>query len=382
MRLNQLQVRDWRNAGAVDLDLDADLVVLWGANGAGKTNLLEAMAVLATWKSFRSAPWEQVLRWGASVATVGGLARSELGSAQVGVSVGRADGAGFVRRARMDGETVRDAGPYFARLRAVTFTPDDVQIVRGGPDLRRRFLDRAAFNAWPAHLDHVRLFRRVLSQKAALLRSGRATRRELEAWDAQLVQAGVAVVLGRLRLVDALEGPLQSVHRDLSGGIEVGVRYRSALLGTPGDARDEESLAVRYLELLGKSRDDELRRCLNLVGPQRDDLVLMLGQPGGQLESARSFGSQGQVRTLALAAKLAELTVAGSGGDPPLLLVDDLSSELDSSRLARLVAHIEQLRSQVVVTTTDPGPILGCSQRGGQAVEIRAGTVASVVSHG
>ena len=382
MRLNDLQVRDWRNAAAVELELGADLVVLHGANGAGKTNLLEAMAVLATWKSFRSAPWEQVLRWGASVATVHGQTSSELGSARLGVVVGRAESGGFQRRARLDGEPLHDAGPYFARLRAVTFTPDDLQIVRGGPDLRRRFVDRAAFNAWPAHLDQVRVFRRVLSQKAALLRSGRATRRELEAWDARLVPAGVAVVQGRLELVRALEAPLQAVHADLSGGVAVGLRYRSSLLDRDDPDSDPGKLGARYLELLQRSRDEELRRGINLVGPQRDDLVLRLGQPGDRLESARSFGSQGQVRTLALALKLAELSVAGAGGDPPLLLVDDLSSELDATRLARLVSHIEQLRSQVVVTTTDPGPILGCSTRGGQAVEIRAGTVASVVRHG
>jgi DNA replication and repair protein RecF len=382
MRLNDLQVRDWRNAVSVDLELGSDLVVLHGANGAGKTNLLEAMAVLATWKSFRAAPWDQVLRWGSTVATVHGGTTSELGSARLGVVVGRAETGGFQRKVRMDGEPVREAGPYFARLRAVTFTPDDVQIVRGGPDLRRSFVDRAAFNAWPAHLDQVRVFRRVLSQKAALLRSGRASREELEAWDARLVPAGVAVVQGRLRLVRALEAPLRAVHADLSGGVSVGVRYRCALLERHQDGEDVGLLEERYLALLHRARDEELRRGVNLVGPQRDDLVLGLGQPGDRLESARSFGSQGQVRTLALALKLAELSVAGAGGDPPLLLVDDLSSELDATRLGRLVGHIEQLHSQVVVTTTDPGPILGCSTRGGQAVEIRSGTVASAVHHG
>jgi DNA replication and repair protein RecF len=382
MRLNDLQVRDWRNAERVDLELGSDLVVLWGPNGAGKTNLLEAMAVLSTWKSFRTAPWEQVLRWGCGVATVHGEARSELGTARLGVVVGRGEGGVCQRRVRMDGEPVRDAGPYFDRLRAVTFTPDDVQIVRGGPEHRRRFVDRAAFNAWPAHLEQVRIYRRVLSQKAALLRSGRASRRELQAWDARLVPAGVAVVLGRVRLVRALEGPLREVHADLSGGVEVGVRYRSALLDPGEPLPDEGRLGERYLALLHGARDEELRRGINLVGPQRDDLVLGLGQPGDRLESARSYGSQGQVRTLALALKLAELSVAGAGGDPPLLLVDDLSSELDAARLARLVSHIERLRSQVVVTTTDPGPILGCSQRGGQAVEIRTGTVASAVLDG
>ncbi len=382
MRLNNLQVRDWRNAEALELELGSDLVVLWGANGAGKTNLLEAMAVLATWKSFRAASWDQVLRWGGAVASVAGLSTSELGSSRLSVGVGRAEDGSFQRRVRMDGEAVRDAGPYFARLRAVTFTPDDVQIVRGGPDLRRRFLDRAAFNAWPTHLDHVRVFRRVLAQKAALLRSGRATHQELSAWDERLIPAGVAVALGRQRLVGALAEPLERVHAELSGGVQVGLRYRCSLAPKEHPELSGERMAQRYQQLLEGSRDEEIRRGINLVGPQRDDLILGLGQLDDRIESARSFGSQGQVRTLALALKLAELSVAGSGGDPPLLLVDDLSSELDASRLGRLVSLIEQLRSQVVVTTTDPRPILDCSRRGGQAVEIRAGTVASVVSDG
>ena len=296
--------------------------------------------------------------------------------------MGRSEGGALQRRARMDGENVRDPGPWFVRLRAVTFTPDDVQIVRGTPELRRRFLDRAAFNAWPTHLEHARVFKRVLSQKAALLRSGRATRQELEAWDARLVPAGVALVCGRQRLVRALAGPLQDVHAELSGGIPVELAYRSGLLEHDEEDPPPEVLEARYLALLHRAREDELRRGINLVGPQRDDLALILGQPGDRLKSARSYGSQGQVRTLALALKLAELSVAGSSGDPPLLLVDDLSSELDADRLGRLVGLIEALRSQVVVTTTDPGPILGCSKRGGQAVEIRSGTVASSVCNG
>ncbi len=364
----------------MDLPLESDLVVLWGSNGAGKTNLLEAAAVLATWKSFRGSSWDQVVRWGQAAGSVEGHAESQLGRAWLGLSVAPVDGGRYQRRARMDGTTVREAGTYFARLRAVTFTPDDTRIVREGPDLRRRFMDRAAFNAWPIHLDRVRTFQRLLSQKSALLRSGRATVAELEAWDLGLVEAGVEVALGRERLIQALRRPLAQVHGLLSGGASVELSHRSALLGEEG--ADPSSASDRYLRALHRVRDEELRRGINLVGPQRDDLLLSVGQPGGGLVSARSFASQGQVRTLALALKLAELSVAGAEGDPPLLLMDDLSSELDGERLGRLVGHIEGLRSQVLVTTTDPEPVLRCSSEGGQAVEIRSGTVASVVSRG
>jgi DNA replication and repair protein RecF len=380
LRLSDLSVRDWRNAQAVELPLDSDLVVLWGANGAGKTNLLEALAVLCTWRSFRATSWDQVLRRGARQAAVGGLTVSDLGSARLGLLLAAGAGGGVERQARLDGVVVREAGPWFARLRAVTFTPDDIQIVRGGPESRRRFLDRAAFNAWPSHLEHVREFRRILSQKAALLRSGRVRPAELEAWNERLAPAGAQVVLGRRRLAWALEDPLGEVHAELSGGGAASLAYRSALLAGHGGAdAAAQGIELRFLELLAGVRAEEVRRGQCLVGPQRDDLELILGEPHGPAVPARTFGSQGQVRTLALALKLAELSVAGAGGDPPLLLVDDLSSELDAERLARLVRRIEALRSQVVVTTTDPRPVLACSRRGGQAVEIRSGTVASAV---
>lgn len=378
MRLREVSVRDWRNARAVELTLGAPLTVLWGENGAGKTNLLEALAVLATWRSFRAVPWEQVVRHGQAAAAVAGRSESALGSARIGLTLTAGAGGRLERQARLDGEPVREPGLFFARIRAVTFTPDDVQIVRGAPELRRRFLDRAAFNAAPAHLDRVRAFRRIQAQKAALLRSGRAREREIDAWDERLAEAGAELTRGRRWLVDALEGPLVALHRTLAG-VAVQARYRSAIAG---EEADPAALRERYLRLLFDARAEELRRGLNLVGPQRDDLELVLEEAGGGFLPARSFGSQGQVRTLALALKLAELQVAGAGGDPPLLLVDDLSSELDAGRLGRLVALIEALESQVVVTSTLHEPILACSRRGGQAVGIRAGTVASVVPEG
>ncbi len=382
MLLHELAVKDWRNAEQVELDLDSPLVVLWGPNGAGKTNLLEAIGVLATLKSFRATAWEQVLRWGTSSCSVRGRSSSQLGSAQLQVRVQPAESRNLQRLAFMDGTPVREPGRYFDNLRAVTFVPDDVQVVRGSPENRRRFLDRAAFNAWPQHLENARLFRRALLQKGALLKSGRARLDELDAWDERLAHAGVQLVLGRLKLVQALREPLQRIHEQLAAGASASFEYRSVLLEGSEDSADPGRMRQRYLERLAAVRSEELLRRSHLVGPQRDDVIFFLGSQQGAARAARRYGSQGQVRTLALALKLAELAVAGSSGDPPVLLVDDLSSELDRHRLARLVALIEDLDSQVVVTTTDPGPIMACSERGGRAVEIRSGTVASVVSGG
>lgn len=381
MRLLEFAVRDWRNLACAELPDLGPLTVLWGPNGAGKTSLLEALAVLCTWKGLRPVPWVQVIRRGQGQASVHGLAESQLGRCRLGVQLCAPEGQEAQRLARLDGEPARDADAWFRRLRAVTFTPDDVQIVRGSPELRRRFLDRAAFNAWPEHLDRVRVFRRALAQKAALLRSSRLRAAELDAWDEQLVGAGSAVVIGRRRLVRSLAAPLAELHEELSGGGEVRLRLRSALLEREEDEQ-EAAIAARYRVLLQAQRSEEVRRGLNLQGPQRDELDLEIAAPGAQPLPARSHASQGQVRSLALALKLAELSVAGAEGDPPLLLVDDLSSELDGERLGRLVARVAQSGSQALVTTTDPEPVMRRSKVAFKAIEIRRGAVAGGTSAG
>ena len=371
--MTRLALRDWRNIASLQLRLHPRLVILWGENGAGKTNLLESIAVLATLKSFRGASWRQMVRWDAGDAAIAAEVQGDLGRAGLRMELSAQSGAS--RRILMDGEPVRDLTAYFQRLRAVVFAPDDTGIVRGEPERRRRFLDRAAFTIWPGHLELVRVFRRVLAQKAALLRSGRASASELEAWNQRLAPAGAQLCASRARAAGVLEEPLQRTHGILAGGSQVDLRYRSVLDPDAGTAVAE--LQRRYLRLLADARDEELRRGMNLVGPQRDDLLFQFAhEPGEVMRSARVYGSQGQVRTLALALKLAELDAARAKGETPLLLLDDLSSELDEQRMGRLVELIESLDAQVVVTTTDPGPVLRSAKADGQALRIRMGALA------
>ncbi len=375
MRLQRITVADWRNLAGAEIRLSPGLVVLWGENGAGKTNLLEAVAVLATLRSFRSNAWNEVVAWGVAEAAVAGVVEGAAGRTDHRIRVEAGGRAGLggrtaaTRHLLLDGREIRDLDRWFLALRAVVFTSDDTWIVRGGPECRRQFLDRAAFNAHPGHLDHVRDWRRAQAQKAALLRSGRIEGGLLDAWNEALVRAGVPVALGRARVARDLADPLSEVHAALSGGVPAAVRYRGAL-GEGGVAE----LAATYRRLLEEARAEEIRRGIPLVGVQRDDLDVRLG-PEGDSRTARTWGSQGQVRTLALALRLAELAVAGTGGEPPLLLLDDLSSEVDATRLGRLVGLLERLSGQVLVTTTDPKPLLCRAGSNVQALEIRAGTV-------
>ena len=350
MRLTSLALRDWRNTTSARLDTDARFVVLHGDNGQGKTNLLEAVYVLATLRSFRESRPRRWVRHGCDAA--------EIRATSVGPAGTRAltwRWAGGRRELEMDGARPSALVEWFAAVRAVLFSPEDAGIVRGEPELRRRFLDRAEFTARPDYLDLARAYRRVVQQKAALLR-GSPRRAELDPWNARLADLGARVALRRRRIVAELEPAFVAMHQSIAGPRAAGaVRLEVRGVGAGSVDEPHDQVRARLAEAVVGAMDDELRRQRVLVGPHRDDLGIFLDG-----RSARTFASQGQARTLVLSLKLAELDAARERGDAPMFLLDDLTSELDAGRMGRLVAVLEALESQVWVTTTDPrhlGPL-------------------------
>jgi DNA replication and repair protein RecF len=332
MRVLRLQAQGFRNLGSDVLDVDAPFVAFVGANGQGKTNWLEAVGALGTLRSFRTGRTAELLRFGASEATV---------EASV-------DSDGMIRRYRLawsegqralkrEDRTV-DAVSWLRSLRAAWFVPGDVAPIRGEPALRRAMLDRAALTLDPGYLSLAQLHRRCLDQKAALLRSGTADGPTLDAIDAQLAGLSVRVVARRLETVARMSSHFRSFYEDFGGLEAPSVRYR------PQGTGDEEAVLERMFA--ARVQEREQRRVL--VGPHRDDLEFSLhGRP------VRAYASQGQARSVVLAWKLAELAAARVGDDAPLFLVDDVGSELDPERTARLVRVVRSLGAQVFVTTTD-----------------------------
>lgn len=339
MRLTRLALRDFRNLPELALETDARFVVFAGENAQGKTNVLEAIYALATLKSFRTHKRRELLRWGQDEAVIAGTVVSEGVTRRYKLRLTASE-----REPKVDDQVPRPLSSYFDGVRAVLFAPEDTAMVRGEPAGRRAFVDRAAFTLRPAHLDLVRAYGRVLSQRGALLRAG-GDPLQLEVLDSQLVQLGAKLSVRRDEVVAELATPFSELYAGVSGGRSATVRYRSVL----GEG-DEASRRERFLEKLAERRDDELRRGINLVGPQRADLDLRI-----EGQSARAFGSQGQVRSVVLALKLAQLQVADRRGLRPLFLLDDLSSELDEHRTAHLLELLGELGLQTFVTTTDVG---------------------------
>lgn len=360
MRLLGLQALGFRNLEPLDLSTDAAFVVVHGQNAQGKTNLLEAVYLLATLKPLRARRLSELVRFGEESAVVAGTVRGVDMERRYKMTLGPEG-----RAVQIDGQKV-GLSQWFEGVRAVAFTPSDGEIVLGGPTERRTWLDRAAFTKAPAHLDVVRRCQRAVDQKAAALKSSRPDQALLDVLDHDLAQHAARLVARRIELLEELQPRIGAVHQAIAGddGRSIALRYRSPCLAEPDD------LAASWRRIFARNRDNELRRRMCLAGPQRDDVDILLDD-----QAVRSFGSRGQVRSVVLALKLAELVAARDRGDAPIFLLDDLSSELDRARTERLVGVLSELASQVFITTTDLDHLGGLPVGSTQRVAVRQGVV-------
>jgi DNA replication and repair protein RecF len=342
LQLVSFDVEDFRNVALARLELSPRATILVGDNGQGKTNLLEAIFFLATLKPLRPARLAELVRFGAEKGTVGADVLGPGGVRRVAVEV-----AAGGRTAYLDGKPQERLDAYFEGLAAVCFSPDDLLLVKGGPEGRRRFLDRAAFNRWPAVLAEAREYVKALRARNAALRSSQP---EVEAsFRVPLVRAGARLVRRRCDLLRELDPRVESAYRAISGPSAPTARlaYHPAAGVRPDGG--EEDVAASLEEALSTRLERDRERGYTSAGPHMDDLTLALDGRG-----ARPFASQGQQRALVLALKIAEIeNLRASLGRPPLLLLDDVSSELDPQKNRYLLEYLARLPGQAVLTTTD-----------------------------
>ena len=354
--------------------------LVWGPNATGKTSLLEAIVLAAWGRSHRTTNDGEIVRWGHELARVEALVGpAGDGPEQDGVTTAARDtievalvattGGGARKRIRVNG-VARRSGGLAGVLRTVLFAPEEMLLVAGSPSLRREALDRIAGQRSTAYARDLGTYGRALQQRNGLLRQIReeqATRDELRFWDVALLDAGAAVLAERARVLAELAGPLAAAHAEIApeeaATGRLALRYATNAPAHPGES-PRDALARR----LAETADKEVWNGTTLVGPHRDDLVFELeGRP------LASFASRGQQRTAILALKLAEVDLLSAlDGRPPLLLLDDVFSELDPERRAHLVRRIAALPQAFVTTTTleDLDPAL---RSVGTAWAVRAG---------
>lgn len=356
MYLDRLWLTDFRNYETAEVTLSGDgLTAVVGDNGEGKTNLLEAIAYLATQRSFRGAPAEALVRVGARSAVVRGEGRRAARTVLVEAEL-HPQGP---PRMQVNHQPVRRRAELSEALVATVFTPEDLALVKEGPQHRREFLDDLLVSLHPRHEVARTELDRVLRQRNALLRGAQSERGHggdpalvatLEVWDAKLAAAGQALVRAREGLTEALQPVVADAYRRL------GAFRRSRPAFGPAGSTDPVSLHYQrswegdLAEALADARAVDLRRGVTTIGPQRDELVLRIeGLP------ARLYGSQGEQRSLALALRLAgHHVVTERLGSSPILLLDDVFSELDPDRSRALLGCLPV--AQAVVSTAGALP--------------------------
>ncbi|MBU8895613.1 DNA replication and repair protein RecF [Corallococcus sp. H22C18031201] len=346
MRLLGLQLQDFRNLSQVQLLPSPHATIAVGQNGQGKTNLLEALYFLATLKPLRAGRLSELVKWGASNARVTGRFLLKGAEREISVEVG-----GGTRQAFVDGKKAASLEDYFGGVSVVAFTPDDLEVIKGGPDARRSFLDRAVFNRFPAFLRESREYARALKNRNRLLREGAAVEPAyLEAYDETLAKAGARLYARRRALMAELAPRAQATFASIGRTVDPAVYgYHPAHLSGDFSQADEAALAGALREALTARLRRDLDRGFTSVGPHADDVTVTLGG-----RSARAYASQGQQRALVLGWKIAEIeNLEGAMGFLPLLLLDDVSSELDPERNAYLMNYLAKSGAQVFLTTTD-----------------------------
>jgi len=342
LRVQTLGMRDWRNFEDRDIDFSDGVTILVGPNAVGKTNSVEALQLLTAGASFRRPKPQQLIREGAETARITANLRGD------GRVVDQAcDVTPRKRTFSHNGKVCRSADMP-RTLMSVLFNPDDLAIVKQGASQRRDEIDAFGRQAAASYGNLLAAYQRTVEQRNRLLKEPYPDLSLLDAWDASLAVGGAALLAARTKLFCRLADKMRPIYAAIADGEELGVEYRSALGEVVGVGRDE--LAVRLAAAIAAGREEDLRRQQTCVGPHRDDLVFFV-----RGREARTYGSQGQQRSVVLAWKMAEVEVASDVlGDKPLLLLDDVMSELDEARRNAVVGFVGG-GIQTVITTTNLG---------------------------
>ncbi len=385
MHIRRLALENFRNIQRMTLDLAPGHTVLYGENAQGKTNILEAVYVFATGKSMRAETERDVIRWEAHAdeipyARLHGLFRKAKRDIQVDVvlQLTRADGVPMdeepqlVKRIKLNGAPKR-AASLIGEVQAVLFEPQDIELVYGSPGGRRRHLDATLSQVNRPLFEELTKYGRVLEQRNPLLkaiREGRASRNDLHFWDARLVQSGAVIIAARAKALQELNGLSAKVHAELTGG-----RERLHLVYAPSVPLPEgagvAAIAKAFTAQLAAQRERELAQGVSVVGPHRDDFSFVVNDV-----DLASFGSRGQQRLATLSLKLAEAHyMTAHTGEQPILLLDDVLSELDSPRRAFLLRAIATYE-QSILTTADLPALDEAFRAKANLVRVSAGAVA------
>ncbi|WP_279342446.1 DNA replication/repair protein RecF [Geotalea sp. SG265] len=362
MKLNKLYLQSFRNLEETVLTPARHFNIFFGNNGQGKTNLLESIFILATMKSFKTMKNSELVQWGNPRSLLKGWVERDGLTREIAILL---DMQG--KKIRVDRKTVSRIDDFFGQLNVVLFTPEEVNMVKGLPEQRRRYLDRAVFSSDVTYLSAYQAYGKVLKNRNALLKKGESC--GLDIWTEQLVEQGKRLIMARVAYIHGLRDLLGQFYREISGNEEIAdIRYKPHRFDM---ADGGGNLQAAFTEALAKTAREEERRGTTLTGPHRDDVEFTLNG-----KSLKQFGSQGQQKTYVLALKMAETEYMSSKfHSQPVFLLDDISSELDQDRKRNLMDFLKKREMQVFITTTSLQNIVVDRMENYRTYRIEAGRV-------
>ncbi|AZK45576.1 DNA replication/repair protein RecF [Paenibacillus lentus] len=345
MYVNHLRLEHYRNYETLTLNHFGNVNLLIGRNAQGKTNLLESLFVLALTKSHRTTKDKELIAFGSDHAVIGAEVEKKYGTLNLELRLSQQG-----KRAKLNGLEQRKLSDFIGALNVVMFAPEDLEIVKGTPGIRRRFLDMEIGQVQPSYLFHLQQYQKVLVQRNNLLKQAFGAGPEmgtmLEIWNEQLAEHGVKIIKRRKQFIRKLQKWAEQIHEGITGGLE---KLELSYLPSFGEAEEEDEavLMEQFMIKLSQMKEQEIRRGMTLSGPHRDDLAFHING-----NEAQVYGSQGQQRTTALSLKLAEIELIHEEiGEYPILLLDDVLSELDPYRQTQLIETF-QSKVQTFITAT------------------------------
>ena len=346
MRIKRLKLRNFRSYEQAEIRPGEGMTVFLGPNAQGKTNILESMHLCCAGRSHRTSRDEEMIRWGEAAAKVNIETAQRDGTHEVTLVLVR--GQKKKKTVWIGARQAERIGELFGHAFGVLFSPEDLQIVKGGPSERRRFIDMQLSQLRPSYFYALQRASRALNQRNALLREVAekpSLMSTMDAWDEQLAEAGALVVKGRRDVIEALSESAAEEHGRLTEGAEQ-LRLRYVC-----EAAKEENPEEFLLRRLAETREDDIRRGTTTTGVHRDDVQITINS-----KDARIYASQGQQRSAVLSLKLAQTTFAErERQEAPILMLDDVMSELDAGRQNYILNHIEG--RQVFITCCDPDAV-------------------------
>lgn len=343
MIIRHMQLHNFRNYHALDFTPYRALSVFLGDNAQGKTNLLEAVFFCAMGRSHRTAKDAEMILFGADCARINLEIQKSNYVDKIEIIIGQR------KQIKINGKGINKIGDLLGALQVVSFSPEDMRLVKDTPAQRRRFMDMELSQMGGGYFNALQRYNRALMQRNALLREGNVNNKILRSFDKPLCEAAATVVWRRVLFLEQLRKIVKMTHFALSGEREkLEIQYLACANGD-----DEEKIQSNLMESLENSRDMDIRRATTCVGPHRDDIQLLLNG-----RDARAFASQGQQRTAALALKLSEIELMEKEtGEKPILLLDDVMSELDEKRGEQLLDFARNLQTFLTATHLHGGAI-------------------------